>query len=101
MGRSLTNNNTITAHGFERQPLPLFGVYSSYNGGPDCTILDSEMNMVSRCNQSTSGQAAFCVPVAAFPLFPHPAISPIAHTAVKTIANTFFFIIFSSLSFSD
>ena len=58
MGRSLTNNNTISTQGFERQPLPLFAAYSCYSGSPECTVLDSEFNMVSRSTQSANSQAS-------------------------------------------
>lgn len=43
--------------GFIKQPLPLMGVYSSYSNSPDCSIYDSDFNLVSRSNQSNAGNA--------------------------------------------
>ena len=55
MGRSLTNSSyDLSSHGFERQPLPLFASFSCYSGSPECTILDSDFNMVSRSTQSSN-----------------------------------------------
>lgn len=57
MGRNLTLPRTPTVLGYEKQPLPLIGVYSCYNNSPDCSIYDSDLNLVSRSNQSTGGTA--------------------------------------------
>jgi len=57
MGRFLRTLPVETAPAYEKQPLPLVGVFSSYSGSPDCSIYDSDFNLVSRSNQSTGGYA--------------------------------------------
>lgn len=45
---------------YDKQPLPLFSVYSNYTGNnPDCSIYDSHFNLVSKAQQSGNG---YCRP---------------------------------------
>ena len=46
-----------SALGYDKQPLPLVGIYSSYNNSPDCSVYDSDFNLVSRMTQATGGNA--------------------------------------------
>jgi hypothetical protein len=57
MGRFLRALPVETAPAYEKQPLPLVGVFSSYNNSPDCSIYDSDFNLVSRANQTNAGNA--------------------------------------------
>lgn len=58
MGRYLrTKPAAVTAPLYDKQPLPLVGVYSCYNGSPDCSVYDSDFNLVSRMTQSNGGNA--------------------------------------------
>lgn len=57
MGRFLRTLPVETALDYEKQPLPLVGVFSSYNNSPDCSIYDSDFNLVSRANQTNAGNA--------------------------------------------
>ena len=57
MGRFLRTLPVETAPAYEKQPLPLVGVFSSYNNSPDCSIYDSDFNLVSRANQTNAGNA--------------------------------------------
>ena len=54
MGRSISNSDKVAGYGIDRQPLPLFAAYSCYSGSPECTVLDSDFNMVSRSTQSSN-----------------------------------------------
>lgn len=44
--------------GVERQPLPLFSVFSCYNGSPDCGIFDSDFNLVTKGTQTANPYGA-------------------------------------------
>lgn len=57
MGRFLRTLPVETIPAYEKHPLPLIGVYSCYSNSPDCSIYDSDFNLVSRSNQSTGGNA--------------------------------------------
>lgn len=57
MGRFLRTLPVETVPAYEKQPLPLVGVYSSYSNSPDSSIYDSDFNLVSRSSQSTGGNA--------------------------------------------
>lgn len=57
MGRFLRTLPVEIAPAYEKQPLPLVGVFSSYNNSPDCSIYDSDFNLVSRANQTNAGNA--------------------------------------------
>jgi hypothetical protein len=57
MGRFLRTLPVETVPAYEKQPLPLVGIYSSYNNSPDCSVYDSDFNLVSRSTQSNGGNA--------------------------------------------
>lgn len=58
MGRYLRSRSaSANSSAYDKQPLPLVGVYSCYNNGPDCSIYDSDFNLVSRMTQSSGGNA--------------------------------------------
>lgn len=58
MGRFIRATPPIAAAlGYDRQPLPLVGVYSCPGNNPDCSVYDSDFNLVSRMTQAGSGSA--------------------------------------------
>lgn len=57
MGRFLRTLPVETAPAYEKQPLPLVGVFSNYGNSPDCSIYDSDFNLISRSNQTDAGNA--------------------------------------------
>jgi hypothetical protein len=57
MGRFLRTLPVVSGPAYDKQPLPLVGVFSSYNNAPDCSVYDSDFNLVSRASQSTGGNA--------------------------------------------
>lgn len=57
MGRFIRSAaaTAATAPAYEKQPLPLVGVYSNYGNNPECSVYDSDFNLVSRMTQASGG----------------------------------------------
>lgn len=57
MGRFYRAQTAPAGPTYEKQPLPLVGVFSNYSNNPDCSIYDSYFNLVRRMTQASNGCA--------------------------------------------
>ena len=58
MGIHETKSAAATELDYDKQPLPLIGVYSCYSSVPDCSVYDSDFNLVSRMTQPVTTNAS-------------------------------------------
>lgn len=56
--RTVPLASTTTALLYDKQPLPLVGVFSNYANNPECSVYDSDFNLISRMTQASVGYAS-------------------------------------------